>query len=144
MVKFPFIPRQEKFFGLFEESARNMVEAAQKLKKMVDSWEYVEGTVSEIAELEHQGDTITHQIIAQLHRTFVTPFDREDIALLAQTLDDVPFDLRHLRCILYDTIEPEWASKLKSQITNSIYSILDGKLDKSPYKVFEDFEESKK
>jgi predicted phosphate transport protein (TIGR00153 family) len=39
--------------------------------------------------MEHQGDTITHQIISLLHRTFVTPFDREDIALLAHTMDDI-------------------------------------------------------
>jgi predicted phosphate transport protein (TIGR00153 family) len=56
---------------------------------MLDVWEVVEGRVAEITELEHQGDTITHQIMAQLHRTFVTPFDREDIALLAHTMDDV-------------------------------------------------------
>jgi len=56
---------------------------------MVDTWQNVEGIVAEITELEHVGDTITHQIMAQLHRTFVTPFDREDIAQLAHTLDDV-------------------------------------------------------
>ncbi|GAH83464.1 unnamed protein product, partial [marine sediment metagenome] len=54
-----------------------------------DTWEDVEGRVDEITKLEHEGDTITHQIMAQLNRTFVTPFDREDIALLAHTLDDV-------------------------------------------------------
>jgi len=42
-----------------------------------------------ITTLEHEGDAITHQIIAQLHRTFVTPLDREDIALLAESLDDI-------------------------------------------------------
>ncbi len=89
MFKFPFIPREDKFFGLFEESAHNMVKAAQGLKQMVDSWEYINGKIAEISELEHQGDTITHQIMEQLNRTFVTPFDREDIALLAHTLDDV-------------------------------------------------------
>ena len=89
MLKFPFIPREKKFFDLFEESARNMVKAAQELKGMVNTWEDIEGRAGEITELEHRGDTITHQIIAQLHCTFVTPFDREDIALLAQTLDDV-------------------------------------------------------
>jgi predicted phosphate transport protein (TIGR00153 family) len=89
MFKFPFIPREEKFFGLFEEGARNMVKAAQRLKQLVDAWENVEVTVSEITELEHEGDRITHQIMEQLHRTFVTPFDREDIALLAHSLDDV-------------------------------------------------------
>ena len=89
MFKFPFIPREKVFFALFEESAQNMVKAAQSLKQLVDTWQDVEQKVGEIDELEHQGDTITHQIMAQLHRTFVTPFDREDIALLAHTLDDV-------------------------------------------------------
>jgi len=89
VFRFPFMPREEKFFSLFEESAQNMVKAAQALKAMVDTWEDVEGRVGQITELEHIGDTITHQIMAQLHRTFVTPFDREDIALLAHSLDDV-------------------------------------------------------
>jgi predicted phosphate transport protein (TIGR00153 family) len=89
LIKFPFIPREEKFFGLFEQSAQNMVRAAQELKGMVDAWDNVEERVAAITDLEHQGDTITHQIIAQLHRSFVTPFDREDIALMAHVLDDV-------------------------------------------------------
>jgi predicted phosphate transport protein (TIGR00153 family) len=88
-VKFSFIPREESFFPLFEESARNMVKAAQCLKELVDTWQDVEQKVNEITEVEHQGDTITHKIMAQLNRTFVTPFDREDIAQLAHTLDDV-------------------------------------------------------
>ncbi len=89
MPKFHFLPREEKFFDLFEQSAKNMVKAAYRLKEMVDTWDNVEQKVGEITELEHQGDTITHQIMAQLHRTFITPFDREDISLLANTLDDV-------------------------------------------------------
>ncbi|MEE8619099.1 MAG: DUF47 domain-containing protein [Dehalococcoidales bacterium] len=89
MFKFPFLPREQKFFDLFEQSAQNMVKAAQSLKQLVDNWQDVEEKVDEITELEHQGDVITHQIMAQLHRTFVTPFDREDIALLAHVLDDV-------------------------------------------------------
>ncbi len=66
-----------------------MVRAAQGLKVLIDTWVNVEARVAEITELEHAGDTITHQIFAQLNRTFVTPFDREDIALLAHTMDDV-------------------------------------------------------
>jgi len=89
MIKFPFMPREDKFFELFEESARNMVKAARALKDMIETWEFVDARVAEITELEHAGDTITHQIMAQVNRTFVTPFDREDIALLAHTLDDV-------------------------------------------------------
>jgi len=89
MFRFPFIHREQKFFDLFEGSARNMVKAAQKLKGLVDTWEDVRKSVDEIDDLEHEGDTITHEIMAQLHRTFVTPFDREDIVMLAHTLDDV-------------------------------------------------------
>ena len=113
MFKFPFIPREEKFFDLFEESAQNMVKAAQGLKGMVDTWQNVEGTVAEITELEHVGDTITHQIMAQLHRTFVTPFDREDIALLAHTLDDVT-DFIHAAAdamLLYKVDSPSQRAK---------------------------------
>jgi len=87
--RFPFIPQEQAFFGLFEQSARNMVETARSLQRLVKTYTNVPENVAEITELEHQGDLITHQIIAQLHRTFVTPFDREDIALLAQSLDDV-------------------------------------------------------
>jgi predicted phosphate transport protein (TIGR00153 family) len=88
-LKVPFIPREEKFFELFEDSAHNTVKAAKVLNELVDKWEHIEQRVEEIKELEHIGDTITHEIIARLHRTFVTPFDREDIALLAKSLDDV-------------------------------------------------------
>jgi len=89
VFKFPFIPREEKFFDLFSEGAKNAVKASQVLKELVDNWEDVEGKVEQIDKLEHVGDSITHEIMARLHRTFVTPFDREDIALLAKSLDDV-------------------------------------------------------
>ena len=88
-MKLPFIPREEGFFDLFEASAHNMVKAAHCLKELVDNWQDVEQKAKEISELEHEGDTITHGVIARVHRTFVTPFDREDIVQLAQSLDDV-------------------------------------------------------
>ena len=89
MLKLSLIPREEKFLVLFEQSAQNAVKIAQQLRDMVFIWENVRERVGVITDLEHQGDAITHQIMAQLHRTFVTPFDREDIALLAHSLDDV-------------------------------------------------------
>jgi predicted phosphate transport protein (TIGR00153 family) len=89
MVRLPFVPKEHKFFDLFEESAQNIVKASRALKEVVDDWQFIDSRVAEITEMEHQGDTITHQIISLLHRTFVTPFDREDIALLAHTMDDI-------------------------------------------------------
>ncbi len=89
MVRLPFVPKESRFFELFEESASNIVKAAEALQEMLDTWQFIDSQVAEITELEHKGDTITHQIISLLHRTFVTPFDREDIALLAHTMDDI-------------------------------------------------------
>ena len=89
MARFSFVPREEKFFDLFIESARNGAKAARGLKDMLDNWENVGVKVAEITEMEHEGDSITHQIAALLHRSFITPFDREDIALLAHTMDDI-------------------------------------------------------
>ncbi len=89
MVKFNLVPREAKFFDLFEKSAQNMVKVSQALNDLVDNWQFVGSKVAEITELEHEGDSITHQIMAQLNRSFITPFDREDIALLAHSLDDV-------------------------------------------------------
>lgn len=89
MFKLSLIPREKKFFALFEQGSQNAVKIAQQLKDMVYIWENVKERVGIINDLEHQGDAITHQIFEQLHRSLITPFDREDIALLAHSLDDV-------------------------------------------------------
>jgi predicted phosphate transport protein (TIGR00153 family) len=89
MPKFPFIPKEQKFFDLFEQSAQNIIKASKLLKEMLDNWQFIDSRVAEITELEHDGDSMTHQIISLLHRTFVTPFDREDIAELAHAMDDI-------------------------------------------------------
>jgi len=89
MFKFNLMPRDDKFFDLFEVSAKNMVKAAESLKDMIYSWERFDEKLEELTKIEHQGDTITHEIMFQLNRSFITPFDREDIGLLAHSLDDV-------------------------------------------------------
>ena len=89
LPKFSLVPKEKKFFALFEQSAQNTVKIAQQLKDMMHVWENVRERMGIITDLEHQGDAITHQVMAQLHRTFITPFDREDIALLAHSLDNV-------------------------------------------------------
>ena len=81
--------KRREIFYLFEQDAQVAVKIAQSLKEMLYDWRDVDVKVHRINELEHEGDTVTHEIIAQLHKTFVTPFDREDIALLAHSLDDI-------------------------------------------------------
>jgi predicted phosphate transport protein (TIGR00153 family) len=119
MVRFSLIPRQSKFFDLFEESARNMVKTSRALKDMIDTWEVIDGRVAEITELEHEGDSITHQIIAQVNRTFVTPFDREDIALLAHTMDDVT-DFIHAAADAMLIYKIDQASQRAKELANII------------------------
>lgn len=89
LITRPFRPRGEKFFDLFEQAAANVVETAKVFHQMVEKWEDVDKKVEEIADLEHKGDDITHTIIANLHSTFFTPIDREDITALSEALDDV-------------------------------------------------------
>ncbi len=98
MVKFSFMPRGKIFFELYEASAENMVKTAEALKDMVNSWENIGQRVEQIDEFEHIGDNATHKIIELLHRTFVTPFDQEDMALLAHSLDDI-VDLIHAAAV---------------------------------------------
>ncbi len=89
MAKFSLIPRDMEFYDLFEQETSNLVVAAEKLVDLFDNYENVAAKAKGLKELEHKGDIITHEIIARVHRSFVTPIDREDITLLAQSLDDV-------------------------------------------------------
>lgn len=83
------VPRNAQFFELFERLASHLLEAAHALLDLIEHFEDVDGKVRLIEDLEHRGDETTHAIFAALNRTFVTPIDREDIALLAHSLDDV-------------------------------------------------------
>ncbi len=126
MVRLPFVPRENKFFDLFEESAANTEKAAGALKELMDDWQFVDSRVAEITELEHYGDNITHQVISLLHRTFITPFDREDIALLAHTLDDI-IDFIHAAAdamFIYKIKNPtERAKQLADIIINAVIEV---------------------
>ena len=108
MSKFTFIPREKKFFDLFEANIANALKVAEELQELVESWEYLATKASLIDDLEHEGDHFTHQIMALLHRTFITPFDREDIAALANAMDDV-VDFMHAAVMameMYHVDEP--------------------------------------
>ena len=83
------IPRDEKFYDLFREQAENILKAAKMLVALFDDFQEVEKQVSEIKFVEHKGDQITHALMMKLNRTFITPFDREDIHALSSALDDV-------------------------------------------------------
>ena len=82
--------RERRFYDLFDRQAENVVAAARLLRTAFDG-DIAEMPVHQAAikDLEHAGDEVTHEIIQTLHRTFITPFDREDIYALSSGLDDV-------------------------------------------------------
>ncbi len=88
-MRLSLIPRSGQFHELFDQSARNLVVASEALTDLLEHFENVETKTAHLKDLEHEGDEITHKIYQQVHQTFVTPFDREDIAALAQRMDDV-------------------------------------------------------
>jgi len=122
LVKFQLIPQDAKFYDLFEQSAANLSTAAEKLVDLFENYVDVRTKVAEIKDLERQGDTITHQIIESLHRTFVTPLDREDITLLAQMLDDMMDFIEGgtKRMLLYRIKEPTSRAIEMSYIINKV------------------------
>ena len=85
------LPKDDKFFTLLEESAQNLVQAAEVMKKiaLTKNKSEIEALVNRIHDHEHDGDTVTHKIFSELNSTFVTPLDREDIHTLASALDDI-------------------------------------------------------
>jgi hypothetical protein len=83
------MPREFNFFDLFEKQVGFAVEAANYLKELTQKGSIDEAAIDKIGAIEHEGDEVAHTIIEQLNKTFITPFDREDIHRLAKELDDV-------------------------------------------------------
>src|SRR3989339_682270 len=84
-----FIPKELKFFDFLSLQADNIVKTADCFKHSVKKGAFDEETVKKIKDFEHEGDTLSHEIVDMLNRTFITPIDREDIYALANTLDDI-------------------------------------------------------
>ena len=107
-MRLPFIPREEKFFELFVEDAQNVLAAARLLEEFFRSYGERERLASQLRDLEHRGDRLSHEIGQRLERTFVTPFDREDIHQLISRLDDVLDFIEEVAdtCILYKIDAP--------------------------------------
>src|SRR5512133_643609 len=86
-----FVPKDHSFFPLFESDAKNLVKATELLKELVASDTQAEHDrlYKEIKDVEHIGDGITNKTYVQLNKSFITPFDREDIHELTAHIDDV-------------------------------------------------------
>lgn len=86
-----FLPKDKKFFPLFESASANLITLSNYLVEAVNAsdLEHRNELIKKIDDLEHRGDEITHEIFLELSKNFITPFDREDIHALASAIDDV-------------------------------------------------------
>ena len=90
MPRLSLVPQKREFFDLYNRAAQNTVAISQRLVELLDSFpDGADDGMRDIKELEHEGDRITHDLIDLINRTFVTPFDRDDMYRLAGVLDDV-------------------------------------------------------
>ena len=88
-MRFSLLPREEKFFDLFDEAAVIISRAAGKFLDMVSAFDRLAARGNELRLEEHACDEVIGRIIKALDRSFITPFDREDIHTLATKLDDI-------------------------------------------------------
>ena len=83
------LPREEDFFALFERHAALTVEGAKEMLRLVQGQQDVRALAARIKGIEHETDLITHACVERLHKTFITPLDRDAIHQLITHMDDV-------------------------------------------------------
>lgn len=86
---FNFMPKEEKFFELFDAQAAHNVEGAKVFMELVKKWSLESPLFQKLQDIEHEADISAHEIYDKLNRSFITPFDREDIRELGGELDDI-------------------------------------------------------
>jgi predicted phosphate transport protein (TIGR00153 family) len=136
--RFSLFPRDEQFFDLFNKMADEIRAAAGLLEHMLATDPPDLTQVDIIKDAEHRCDALTHDAIQRLHRTFVTPFDREDLYALASSLDNVMDRIDAAAAIvrLYRiTTIPKGARELArtvSQSADRLHSALESLAAKTP------------
>src|SRR2546427_12810012 len=115
---FNLIPREVRFFELFDQQSEHILKAAALLHELVHNFADARAKTHMIKEIEHQGDQVTHEIIKKLNTTFITPIDREDIHDLASRLDDVLdyIEAAAERLVVYRIKEPTSACRAMAEV----------------------------
>jgi len=98
------MPKEGRFFDMFRDLASCIVQAADEFNELLANPSEYERRASLIKDIEHRGDEITHQTVELLHKTFITPLDREDIHQLISKMDDILdfIEAASQRVFLYD------------------------------------------
>lgn len=118
MARLRLLPRDERFFELFEQAADFAVAAADSLRLLFTDTANCELYRKQMADIEHAADKLNHEAVDKLNRTFVTPLDPEDIRTIANRLDDI-IDFTHAaveRIALYKVTEVNEAAIALSEV----------------------------
>jgi predicted phosphate transport protein (TIGR00153 family) len=129
-VRLRLTPQNREFFVLFTRAAENVEQIAELLVELLDAFpEDGRDAIARIKEREHEGDRLTSELVGLVNRTFVTPFDRDDIFRLATALDDICdlIDEAAANLELYDVRRiPERAREQSNVIRQSARKLDDG------------------
>src|ERR687884_205537 len=90
MARINLVPQRKEFFQLFNQASANAVAISRALVDLLaQAPNGSQERIRDIKDLEHEGDRLTHEVVNLLNRTFVTPFDRDDMYRLAGAADDI-------------------------------------------------------
>ena len=116
-MRFRLRPVESSFYDLFSEAASHLVHGATLLSQMLDESSDKPAIAEQMREAEHDADETTHKIVRTVNKTFITPFDREDIYRLASNLDDVMDFMEEAVDLLglyeISTLPPEFAPQVE-------------------------------
>ncbi len=108
MFRLQLLPREDRFFDLFEKAGANLVDCAKCLSDLLNDFEHLADYARRMRELEHRGDEIIHEVMNLLRQTFIPPLEREDIVALIEGVDDVVDSLEEgvARMVMYKVSSP--------------------------------------
>jgi len=112
------LPQDEGFFDLFERAAANLMEGTHQLDRLLTDFTDVQNKAKQINNTEHAGDHLTREAIEKLNRTFLAPFDREEIHELVSRMDDVLDEIDEAvnRMVLYRIVKPTEDAKALGKV----------------------------
>ena len=135
MARFRLLPRDERFFDLFELAADEAIRGADTLQQLLNDMPNFESYRRKMTDIEHAADKINHEAMDKLNRTFITPIDPEDIRVTACRLDDI-IDCTHAaveRIVLYRVTVPHPAAleltEVLVQATTEVKAMVAGMRD---------------
>ena len=113
-------PRDENFFDYFEKLADKIEEGGRLFLAMTENHDYSESKISQLKEIEHEADVITHTTYERMHKTFLTPLDREDIYALVNKMDSIldMIEATAVRIYLYKVKKPDDEIIKQAEILN--------------------------